>query len=175
MLNTDCANLSGNGSCNKTGIPRYTSYISTRKPGVRNLIRTIFWVSTVTSESAVQNQIRLAASNAGNFLWRNNSGAVTTADGRHIRFGLGNDSAKINAVLKSSDLIGITPVVIMPHHIGCVVGVFTAIECKSSAWRGPRSEHDRAQQNFINTVRQAGGFADFCTNVEEYKSCAKKP
>ena len=54
-----------------------------------------------------EKRIRLEAAKQGILLWRNNVGAVKTSDGRMIRFGLANDSHKMNQHIKSSDLIGI--------------------------------------------------------------------
>lgn len=114
-------------------------------------------------ESDVQNKIRLAASKAGLRLWRNNNGAVTTEDGRHIRFGLANESSALNASVKSSDLIGITPVVITADMIGKTVGVFTAIEVKKQNWKFTGTERELAQLKFIDIVIDLGGIGKFST------------
>ncbi len=114
------------------------------------------------SESAVQQRVRLEAARFGLQMWRNNSGAFTDDQGRLVRFGLGNDSAAINATIKSSDLIGITPITITPAHLGRVLGVFTAIECKPEGWHmRPGDERALAQQAFHGIVKQIGGFAGF--------------
>lgn len=124
----------------------------------------------MTGESTAQNAVRLAAAHHGGALWRNNSGALLDKAGRMVRFGLGNDSARINAVWKSSDLIGIVPVTVQPHHVGMVWGVFTAIEMKAPDWRlTPGDDRARAQGNFINQVRGLGGIAGFCRSVEEFE------
>jgi len=101
------------------------------------------------TENTVQDGSRLRIQDVGGVLWRNNSGAMKTSDGRFLRWGLGNDSVKVNARRKSSDLIGVTPMLILPHHVGRTVGVFTAIENKSSGWvYNPYDEHQKAQYAF---------------------------
>lgn len=118
----------------------------------------------MTSEASVQNDVRLAAQRRGVYLWRNNSGVLEDRGGRPVRFGLGNDSARINKVLKSSDLIGIAP-----------DGRMVAIECKAPDWRGPRNERERAQAAFINLIRAQGGYAGFATCVNDLEGilCSK--
>jgi hypothetical protein len=123
------------------------------------------------SEAAISQDIRLHASKTGRILWRNNSGAVTTEDRRHIRFGLGNDSEKINRHFKSSDLIGITPVTITPHHVGRMLGVFTAHESKAGNWKFRGTGRELAQQKYMQVVQRYGGFATFGKSIQEYELC----
>ena len=125
------------------------------------------------SEAAAQSQIRLAAAQQGITLWRNQSGACYDDTGRLIRYGLANDSAQLNRRLKSSDLIGITPILIEPRHLGCRVGVFTAIEVKHPGWKRPGNDRERAQAEFIRIVREKGGLAGFATSVEELFGCVQ--
>jgi len=121
-------------------------------------------------ESPVQQRIRLAAAYRGIELWRNNSGALQDPrTGRLVRFGLANESAALNARIKSSDLIGITPVTIKPDMVGKTLGVFTAIECKESGWHlTPSDERGHAQAAFHSIVRAAGGIAGFVTCEEDF-------
>ena len=119
------------------------------------------------SEAAAQSQIRLAAAQQGITLWRNQSGACYDDTGRLIRYGLANDSAQLNRRLKSSDLIGITPMLIEPRHLGHRVGVFTAVEVKHPGWKRPGNDRERAQAEFIRIVREKGGLAGFATCVDE--------
>lgn len=104
---------------------------------------------------------------------RNNSGALENpTTGRPIRFGLGNDSSQINAVFKSSDLIGITPTKCPCGH---VYGVFTALEIKNPDWTfDHQNKNDRAQQNFINIVKQNSGIGSFVQNQEGFYNVYKK-
>lgn len=123
----------------------------------------------MTSESAVLASIRDRAPYLGVGLWRNNNGACQDATGRMIRYGLGNDSAKLNSVWKSSDLIGILPVTIQPWHVGRVAGLFLAVEGKGSGWTGRLDDHTRAQEAFLETVRSKGGVGFFARSVEEFE------
>lgn len=119
-------------------------------------------------EQAVQDRIRIAASAHGTPLLRNNSGAVTTDDGRHIRFGLGNDSVRLNERFKSSDLIGIWPRVVRQEDVGTTIGQFFAVEVKHPGWRF--SENDKravAQQNFGEWVRSHGGLFLFAASEKD--------
>lgn len=119
---------------------------------------------TPGSEAGVQGAIRLAAPRHGGLLWRNNSGAASDEFGRTVRYGLANDSKKLNDVFKSSDLIGITPVTWQGRRFG----VFTAVECKEPGWTKPRNDRDRAQANFLMTVESLGGIAMFANSVDTY-------
>ena len=122
-------------------------------------------------ESTIQNQIRLAAAQMGIELYRNNSGALKDEFGRLVRYGLCNESKQLNDKIKSSDLIGVTPVNAYVEGVGWVkLGVFTAIECKPEGWVFYESDKRAvAQLAFIDIIRKAGGFAGFARSVEEFK------
>jgi len=118
-----------------------------------------------TSETATQNKLRLAAPLRGGFLWRNNNGVAVDKTGRHIRYGLGNDSKRLNEVFKSSDLIGVIPVVIQPKHVGKTFGLFVAVEVKKPDWHLiPSDKRGHAQLNFITTINSCGGLGCFATH-----------
>jgi hypothetical protein len=119
------------------------------------------------SEQAVQSSIRLAASHAGCMLWRNQSGACYDETGRLIRYGLANDSAQLNKRIKSSDLIGVTPMLITDKMVGRTVGVFTAIEVKHEGWTHPTNDRERAQAEFIRIVVEKGGLGGFAASVDD--------
>jgi len=123
--------------------------------------------NTMSNEAVIQSQVRLAAAQRGITLWRNQSGACYDETGRLIRYGLANDSAQLNRRLKSSDLIGITPILVEPHHVGRALGVFTAIEVKHAGWRGPSNDRERAQAEFIRVVREKGGIAGFTASIDD--------
>ena len=121
-------------------------------------------------ENPVQTRIRLDAAQNNSELWRNNVGACVDNSGRQIRYGLSNDSKELNDVIKSSDLIGITSIVITPEMVGMTVGVFTAIETKKSDWVFRLSDARAvAQAKFHDLVRRAGGLAGFARSGEEYR------
>ena len=129
----------------------------------------------MSSEAAVQQNIRLQASEQDDLLWRNNQGACYDESGRLIRYGLGNDSAQVNKRIKSGDLVGLTKVVITPEMIGQVIGVFTNIEAKASTWKQrPSDERAAAQGRFHSVVREYGGFAGFATSADEYREIVGK-
>ena len=112
------------------------------------------------AESSVQAEIRLLASQRGWRLFRNNVGVLPDRNGRPVRFGLANDSAKLNREIASADLIGIRPVLILPEHIGRTIGVFTSIECKHPDWRPtPGDERYQAQCRWRDLVLSLGGYA----------------
>lgn len=85
-----------------------------------------------------------------------------------IRYGLGNDSAKLNKSFKSSDLIGIWPVTVTPEMVGQTLGVFFAVEVKAPGWKFRQSDKRAvAQQNFLTWVSRHGGVAMFATKETE--------
>ena len=128
-------------------------------------------VSVLNSEAGVQAALRVAAARQGSSLWRNNNGAGEITDehgtSRHLRWGLGNDSKKLNKVWKSSDLIGITPMT--STQAGQTFGVFTAIEVKAPGWKAPKNDRERAQAAFLSTVRAMGGIGSFAQSVADYQ------
>ena len=124
------------------------------------------------SETYVQNVLRvLASSREHAYLWRNNVGATQTPDGRMIRYGLCNESKKLNQRFKSSDLIGGTPVTVTADMVGKRVMIFTAVEVKKADWKpGSDTQRERGQLRFINAVRAAGGFGFFCRDSSVYSN-----
>jgi hypothetical protein len=121
----------------------------------------------MTETTVIQPQVRLAASEAGYTLWRNNtglaytgrevvelsSGSVMIHDPRRIRFGLCKGG---------SDLIGFRPVVITEDMVGTTIAQFAAIEVKT-----PRKRPTADQQHFIDFVNQAGGHAFVARSAED--------
>ncbi len=113
-------------------------------------------------EAEVQNRIRLAASQAGWRLWRNNVGAGKLDNGSFVRWGLANDSERVNSEFKSGDLIGIRPVLITQEMVGTVIGQFASYECKRSDWKfNPNRERDAAQARWAELILLLGGHAKF--------------
>lgn len=137
------------------------------------------------TEAEVQTAIRLRASELGIPLFRNNRGACEDKTGRVIRYGLANDSAKLDKVLKSSDLIGVLPKFVRlggsfptTRLSEAGFGAFLSVECKRSDWQGgwPKpidpakfNAREVAQQAWINLIREHGGVAGFARCVEEFE------
>lgn len=122
----------------------------------------------MSTEAVVQQQVRLAMARMGALMYRNNTGAYQDDTGRWIRYGLCNDSAQMNAQIKSSDLVGIVPITIQQHHVGKVLGIFTAIECKHPGWHlTPGDKRGQAQKRFIDIVEGVGGIGGFATGPDD--------
>ncbi len=124
-------------------------------------------------ESQLKAWVRLnSQSEFQSLMMRNNSGALPNPfTGIPVRFGLGNDCKKTNAVFKSSDLIGITPVNCPCGH---TYGVFTALEIKKPGWvPNTNNQEYIAQQNFISTIRQKSGISGFIQSKEDFYNIYK--
>ena len=117
------------------------------------------------SESAVQAAVRLEAAGKGIHLFRNNVGVLKDGNGRPVRYGLANDSAKLNKVVKSGDLIGWRRVRIEQSHVGSVIAQFVSRECKRGDWSYSGTEHEVAQLAWIQLVTASGGDAKFCNST----------
>lgn len=117
------------------------------------------------SEGRVQSLIRLDCAKQGVTLFRNNVGALKDDTGRVVRYGLANDNAAFNKVVKSGDLIGWRELRIAPEHIGQVVAQFASVECKRADWKWTGSERELAQHRWIEQVNRSGGYARFANNT----------
>lgn len=111
------------------------------------------------SEAYVQSTVRLEAPQRGVYLWRNNVGAGKLASGNFVRFGLGNDSKKLNERMKSADLIGCRPVVVTPLMVGSRIGQFVSRECKREDWKYSGSMEENAQLAWATLINSLGGDA----------------
>jgi len=118
------------------------------------------------SEEAVQSNIRLEAGRKGIILWRNNVGALKDMRGIPIRFGLANESKQQNERIKSSDLIGIRPLMITQAHVGRVIGQFVSVEVKKQSWKWRGKEHEQAQLRWLELVLGYGGYGMFANTHE---------
>lgn len=124
------------------------------------------------AESPNQAYIREYYSILGDRLFRNNVGVLVDKRGIPVRFGLANDSAKLNEVLKSGDLIGWRPTLITPDMVGEVFARFLSIEVKPPGWKPPgvgtkgRKRVD-AQLSWADLVRAEGGIAGIMTDPEK--------
>lgn len=117
------------------------------------------------SESYVSKIVRVEASQKDCILWRNNVGALKDERGIPVRYGLANDSKKMNERVKSHDLIGIRKVHITQQHVGVVIGQFLSRETKREGWSfSPNDQHSLAQLKFAEIVLAFGGDAAFATS-----------
>jgi len=114
-------------------------------------------------EKHVKQAVRLEASQKGCRLWPCNSGVAFNKNGQPVRFGLFNESAKLNKELKCPDLIGIRPVLIKPEYVGRVFGVFLAREIKHGFWKYTGKGREVAQKNACELIISLGGDAGFAT------------
>jgi hypothetical protein len=115
------------------------------------------------SESSAQAEVRLEASRKGKRLWRNNNGVLPDRRGTPVHFGLANESKKVNSVTKSSDLIGIQPILITPALVGATIGQFMSIEMKHRDWTFTGTPEEVAQRNWLELIISFGGYAAFAT------------
>lgn len=104
-------------------------------------------------ESDIQSATRIALSQAGATIFRNNVGKLLDKNGRLVQFGL---------CVGSSDLIGWTPVTITSDMVGSTIAVFTAIECKTAI-----GQPTDAQVRFLAAVRAHGGRAGIARSGAE--------
>lgn len=118
------------------------------------------------SEAGVQSRVRVAASRRGMRVWRNNVGVFHDPERNvYVRYGLANESAQQNKVVKSADLIGIAPRVIQPQDVGKLIGQFVSFEVKHGGWKHrPNDEHEQAQAAWATLVLSLGGDARFLTS-----------
>lgn len=130
----------------------------------------------VRNATDLTHRLMVAMSDAGSRMFRNNVG-----NGLMIRHGSTSIRNKIieacAAVAESrggsayrlqfglcpgsSDLVGLTEIVITPDMVGKRIAVFTAAEVKYG-----NDQLQEAQSNFINAVRDAGGIGIVARDVE---------
>ena len=129
------------------------------------------------SEAWAQQKARFNISQQGAMAWRNNNGATATKTKAScpncgfdfmmkqppIRYGLANDSQKLNEKIKSSDLILAIPRVITLAMVGTTIAQFGAIECKRPGWEYKGTEAEVAQLAWLQLIAKIGGYATFST------------
>lgn len=124
-------------------------------------------------EAWAQQQVRLKIAQAGAMSWRNNVGATKAkcpdcgAPQQPVRYGLANDSAKLNEQIKSSDLILAIPRVIKPEDVGRTVAQFGGVEVKPPGWQYTGKGREAAQAAWLALVTKLGGYACFSTGEIE--------
>lgn len=125
------------------------------------------------TEAYVQSAIRgVEAPAKGVFLWRNNVGAGTIYQERDlcdtcrqqqrkrpVRWGLANDSTRVNKVIKSADLIGLRPIIISAEMVGQRIAQFVSRECKREDWSYTGTEEEQAQLAWATIINDNGGDA----------------
>lgn len=114
-----------------------------------------------SSEAHATALVRLRVAKQGGLLFRNNVGAMQDDDGRVVRYGLANESKQMNKVIKSSDLIGLQPLLITSDMIGQTIGQFVAIEMKAPGWQYSGTEREAAQKKFLELIIAKGGCGKF--------------
>lgn len=121
------------------------------------------------SEAYAQQQARLAVAQQGGMAWRNNVGATPTkcpncnAKQAPVRYGLANDSARLNQRIKSSDLILAIPRQITPDMVGSTIAQFGAVECKRPGWKYTGNGRESGQAAWLALITKLGGYATFST------------
>ena len=113
-------------------------------------------------ETDITNSIAVELAPLGSTLFKNVRGFFLSLDGKR----------KITAGLQpngSSDLIGLTKVLITPDMVGQTIGVFTAIEVKT-----PTGAVRDNQAHFIKVILKYGGYAGIARNTEDAKKIIKK-
>lgn len=112
------------------------------------------------SEARVQSLIRMEAAQKGRRLMRNNVGVLKDAAGRPVRYGLANDSKRVNELVKSADLIGWETMTITPDMVGQRIARFLSVECKAEGWKpNPNDPREKAQRAWADLVNSEGGRA----------------
>lgn len=104
------------------------------------------------SEARAAQELRLEAAEQHILLFRNNVGALQDEDGRWVRYGLANDSTKLNEQFKSADYIGLR-----------ANGQFVSREVKAGDWKWTGTERELAQLRWADLILASGGDAGFAT------------
>lgn len=115
------------------------------------------------SEAWVQSRVLLDAGYRDDILlFRNNVGVLQDINGRPVRYGLANDSARVNQSIKSGDLLGVWRRIIRPQDVGQAIGQFVSIETKRVGWSPrPNDKHEAAQSAWAALINNYGGLARF--------------
>ncbi len=121
------------------------------------------------SEQWAQQQVRFQIAQAGAMSWRNNVGATPAkcpdcgTPRQPVRYGLANDSPKLNEKIKSSDLILAIPRLVTHDMVGQTVAQFGSVEMKRPGWQYTGEGREKQQAAWLGLVESVGGFARFST------------
>lgn len=118
---------------------------------------------TAGSEARQQSLVRLDAAKHDVLLFRNNVGAFQDSTGRWVRYGLANDTPKMNKAFKSGDLIGLRKRLITPADVGKIIGQFVSREIKHETWVHTATEHEQGQDGWADLINSYGGDARYAT------------
>ena len=119
------------------------------------------------SEAWSKSECRLVAGQFGTTLYTNNVGVLLDANERPVRYGLANESPKMNAIIKSADGIGIYKYVARPQDVGRTFGLFMSVEYKRPNWKFTGDGREAAQQTWCNYVNRMGGIGLFATRGQD--------
>ncbi|MDW8332823.1 MAG: VRR-NUC domain-containing protein [Bacteroidia bacterium] len=111
-------------------------------------------------EKKVIERVVAAAKKRGVTLMRNPAGVFTLPTGKRVSFGLAKGAA---------DLIGWTPVVIGPEHVGKKIAVFCAVEVKTK-----NTAVSGAQKRFLEKVAADGGAAEVFRENQDLQQLIEK-
>lgn len=122
--------------------------------------------SIQNSERRIQNEVLLAAADAGMTLWRNNVAMTWTGKTERLADGsiLIREPRPLHAGLcnGSSDLIGLRRMVITADQVGQEIAQFSAVEVKTK-----RGRLTANQARFLDFVRDAGGFSIVARSADD--------
>lgn len=135
------------------------------------------WAQQQVRLKVAQHFVETAAGPVHAMGWRNNVGAIPAKEPcvcprcsfkfdlkrQPFRYGLANDSAKLNATIKSGDLILAIPRMILPQHVGQVIAQFGSIETKRPGWRYTGKGQEPGQMAWNSLITRLGGYATFST------------
>lgn len=155
---------------------RYSSWAE-RHPEAAAELQMILQIGVIHrnggSEARVQQEVRQQVARQGAMAWRNNVGATPArcpdckAPQVPIRYGLANDSKRLNERIKSSDLILCIPRTVTPGMVGQTIGQFGAVECKRPGWKYTGTEREAGQAAWLALISRLGGYARFTTGEIE--------
>jgi hypothetical protein len=117
------------------------------------------------SEAIISKENRLDAANKNMYLFRNNRGAGRMESGNYVRYGLANESKKLGDSVKSADLVGWEPFIILPEHVGYRVARFLSVETKAGDWKFSGTLEEMAQVKWAALVNAEGGRAIITNRV----------